>query len=81
MNISILFPGQGSQSIGMLSDAYNEFKTVQDSFSEASDALGFDMWSLVSEGPIEELNKTTIQDLIKDKTFSQTIKELDILIK
>lgn len=58
MKTSILFPGQGSQSIGMLSDAYLEFKIVRDSFAEASDILGFDMWSLVSEGPLEELNKT-----------------------
>lgn len=58
MKTSILFPGQGSQSIGMLSDAYLEFKIVRDSFAEASDVLGFDMWSLVSEGPLEELNKT-----------------------
>ena len=58
MKTSILFPGQGSQSIGMLSDAYLEFKIVRDSFTEASDILGFDMWSLVSEGPLEELNKT-----------------------
>lgn len=58
MKTSILFPGQGSQSIGMLSDAYREFKLVRDSFTEASDVLGFDMWSLISEGPLEELNKT-----------------------
>ena len=44
MKTSILFPGQGSQSIGMLSDAYREFKVVRDSFTEASDVLGFDMW-------------------------------------
>ncbi len=58
MKTSILFPGQGSQSIGMLSDAYREFKLVRDSFAEASDVLGFDMWSLVSEGPLGELNQT-----------------------
>lgn len=58
MKTSILFPGQGSQSIGMLSDAYREFETVRNSFTEASEALGFDMWELVSNGPIEELNKT-----------------------
>ena len=58
MKTSILFPGQGSQSVGMLSDAYREFKVVRDSFTEASDVLGFDMWSLVSDGPLEELNKT-----------------------
>nr|WP_285903203.1 ACP S-malonyltransferase [Alkalimarinus sediminis] len=58
MKTSILFPGQGSQSIGMLSEAYVEFKQVRDSFAEASDVLGFDMWSLITNGPLEELNKT-----------------------
>ena len=58
MNISILLPGQGSQSIGMLSEAYREFTIVQQSFAEASEVLGFDLWELVSEGPLESLNKT-----------------------
>ncbi|WP_320109423.1 ACP S-malonyltransferase [Alkalimarinus alittae] len=58
MKTSILFPGQGSQSIGMLSDAYAEFEVVRNTFAEASEALGFDMWALVSDGPLETLNKT-----------------------
>ncbi len=58
MKTSIVFPGQGSQSIGMLSEAYQEFNTVRECFAEAAEVLGFDMWSLISNGPLEELNKT-----------------------
>jgi len=58
MNISFLFPGQGSQSIGMLAAAYSEYSVVQTCFNEASEALGFDLWSLIQSGPLEELNKT-----------------------
>jgi [acyl-carrier-protein] S-malonyltransferase len=58
MNISFLFPGQGSQSVGMLSAAYSEYSVVQACFNEASEALGFDLWSLAQNGPLEELNKT-----------------------
>ena len=58
MKTSMLFPGQGSQSIGMLSEAYAEFSVVQDCFAEATDLLGFDMWALIQSGSLEELNKT-----------------------
>ncbi len=58
MNISFLFPGQGSQSVGMLSAAYSEYSVVQACFNEASEALGFDLWSLIQSGPLEDLNKT-----------------------
>ncbi len=58
MNISFLFPGQGSQSIGMLAAAYSEYSIVQNCFNEASEALGVDLWSLIQGGRLEELNKT-----------------------
>lgn len=58
MNISMLFPGQGSQTVGMLADAYSEFEIVQNCFNEASDALGFDLWALVSRGSEVDLNRT-----------------------
>jgi len=58
MNISFLFPGQGSQSVGMLAVAYSEYSVVKTCFTEASEALGFDLWSLIQNGPLEELNKT-----------------------
>lgn len=56
--LAFVFPGQGSQSIGMLADLAEEYKSVIDTFSEASDALGLDLWALIQNGPEEELNKT-----------------------
>lgn len=53
-----LFPGQGSQTVGMLSDLYDNFDVVKTTFAEASDALGYDLWNLVANGPDTELNKT-----------------------
>ncbi|XQW86635.1 ACP S-malonyltransferase [Thalassotalea piscium] len=56
-NLAFIFPGQGSQSVAMLSDfASNEI--VQNTFKEASDALGYDVWALVNQGPAEKLNQT-----------------------
>lgn len=52
------FPGQGAQHVGMLADIANEYPIVQNTFAEASDAIGFDLWSLVQAGPAETLNIT-----------------------
>jgi len=56
--IAIVFPGQGSQSVGMLGDLAAEQPVVRETFAEASDVLGSDLWSLVSEGPKEVLDRT-----------------------
>ncbi|WP_286235729.1 ACP S-malonyltransferase [Thalassotalea sediminis] len=56
-NLAFIFPGQGSQAIGMLSD-FVENEVVQQTFQEASQALGYDVWQLVNEGPAEKLNQT-----------------------
>lgn len=58
--LAFVFPGQGSQAVGMLGDLAEKFPLVTDSFQEASDALGFDLWQLVKDGPTSELNKTSI---------------------
>lgn len=58
MKLAFLFPGQGSQSIGMLNALASEFPQVRETFDEASQALGFDLWKLVSDGPEEQLNQT-----------------------
>jgi len=58
MSLAFVFPGQGSQSLTMLSDLAVQFPEVQQTFSEASDALGYDLWDLVSNGPVEDLNQT-----------------------
>ena len=60
MNIAVVFPGQGSQSVGML-DAYAvDWPVVAETFTEASDVLGYDLWEVVSKGPEERLNQTQI---------------------
>lgn len=56
--LGIVFPGQGAQSVGMLADMASEFKEVQQTFGQASDVLGYDLWKLVQQGPAEELGQT-----------------------
>jgi len=55
---AFVFPGQGSQSLGMLADLAAQYPIVEATFSEASSVLGYDLWQLVQQGPAEELNKT-----------------------
>ncbi|PIE42205.1 MAG: [acyl-carrier-protein] S-malonyltransferase [Gammaproteobacteria bacterium] len=56
--MAVVFPGQGSQSVGMVADLYEAFPIVRDTYQEASDALGFDLWQLSKDGPAETLNQT-----------------------
>jgi len=56
-NLAFVFPGQGSQAISMLAD-FVDNDVVQDTFTEASAALGYDVWQLVFAGPAEKLNQT-----------------------
>jgi [acyl-carrier-protein] S-malonyltransferase len=60
MTFAALFPGQGSQTVGMLSDFEAEVPVIKDTFSEASDALGYDLWALTQDGPVEQLSLTEI---------------------
>ncbi len=53
-----VFPGQGSQSLGMLADIAKEFSEIHITFEEASDILGYDLWKLAQVGPLVELDKT-----------------------
>ncbi len=55
---AIAFPGQGSQSVGMLAEMAAEYPVIKATFDEASQVLGYDLFQLVMEGPAEELNKT-----------------------
>jgi len=57
---AFLFPGQGSQSVGMMSALADEHAQIKTTFEQASEVLGYDLWSLISNGPAEELNKTEI---------------------
>ncbi len=56
-----VFPGQGSQSVGMLAELAGRDRVVIDTFAESSAVLGYDLWSLVQEGPAERLADTTVQ--------------------
>jgi [acyl-carrier-protein] S-malonyltransferase len=58
MSLAFVFPGQGSQSIGMLSELATQYPQVKETFAEAEQALGYDLWQLINEGPEEELNQT-----------------------
>lgn len=58
MTIAMIFPGQGSQSLGMLSALGAEFAEVRETFQAASDVLGRDLWRLSQDGPEEALNST-----------------------
>ncbi|CAI0900797.1 [acyl-carrier-protein] S-malonyltransferase [Serratia sp. OLHL2] len=55
---AFVFPGQGSQAVGMLAELAAQFPIVEETFGEASSALDYDLWQLVQQGPAEELNKT-----------------------
>ena len=57
MKLAMVFPGQGSQSVGMMA-GYDAFPVVRDTFAEASAALGQDLWALVTDGPDDALNQT-----------------------
>ncbi len=54
----MIFPGQGSQSIGMLANLAKEFEVIEKTFAESSNVLGYDLWDLVQNGSEKELNKT-----------------------
>ena len=57
MAFALVFPGQGSQSVGMM-DGYGDSSVIRDTFAEASAALGEDLWEMVSNGPAERLALT-----------------------
>ena len=60
MSLAFVFPGQGSQSVGMLAELAEANPRIQATFASASEVLGYDLWKLVYEGPAEELNQTHI---------------------
>lgn len=60
MSFAVIFPGQGSQSLGMLAALAETHSSIKQTFEEASEALGYDLWALIQDGPEDELNKTHI---------------------
>lgn len=57
-SLAFVFPGQGSQAVGMLGKLADESPVIRATFDEASKVLGYDLWQLVSQGPAEDLNST-----------------------
>lgn len=60
MTLALVFPGQGSQSVGMLAELAGEFAQVEQTFAEASAVLGYDLWRLIQDGPDSELQLTAV---------------------
>lgn len=60
MTVAVVFPGQGSQSVGMLAELANEHDQVGATFAEAAEHLGIDLWVLSQEGPADKLSDTRI---------------------
>ncbi len=60
MSFSFVFPGQGSQSIGMQQELAHRYPIVRETYQEAGVNLGFDLWDIVQNGPKERLNQTTV---------------------
>jgi len=58
MTHAVIFPGQGSQSLGMLGDLAGQYSDVRETFQQASDVLSRDLWAITQDGPEEELNAT-----------------------
>lgn len=57
-NLAFVFPGQGSQKIGMLAELAEKYGVVSETFAEASEVLGYDLWDLVQNGTHEEITMT-----------------------
>lgn len=55
---AIVFPGQGSQSLGMLASIANHYSEIKETYDHASEVLGYDLWQLTQEGPVEKLDQT-----------------------
>lgn len=57
-NLAFIFPGQGSQKIGMLAGLADRYPGIVNTFTEASDVLGYDLWQLIQQGSQEDINQT-----------------------
>ncbi|GLS26510.1 ACP S-malonyltransferase [Marinibactrum halimedae] len=70
-NLAFIFPGQGSQKIGMLADLHSAFPVVKSVYDRASEVLGYDLWALSQEGEQEDINLTErTQPLLLTASFA-----------
>ena len=60
LTIAMVFPGQGSQSQGMQAELASEYPVVQETYAEASEVLGYNLWQLVQTGTAERLGETVV---------------------
>lgn len=60
MSLAFVFPGQGSQSIGMMNGLAQDYPQINETFAQASEALGYDLWQVVTQGPEDKLNSTDV---------------------
>jgi len=60
MKLAFVFPGQGSQSVGMLGEMAQQFACVRETFEQAAAVLGYDLWNTIQNGPDSALNKTQV---------------------
>lgn len=80
---AFIFPGQGSQSIGMLFALAENYSLVSDIFNRASDALGYDLWDLIQNGPHEKLNQTEFTQaamLASDVAIFEVIQKSKLIV-
>mgnify|MGYP000511752771 CR=1 FL=1 len=75
-NLAIVFPGQGSQSVGMLADIATQFSEVQQTFVQASAVLGYDLWQLVQTGPAERKDVITLDKHLRLLTAHPKLRTL-----
>ena len=78
-NIAVVFPGQGSQSVGMLKEYAETWDEVEKTFGQASEVLGYDLWDIVCNGPEDKLNQTAITQpamLAADVAVMRILREL-----
>ncbi|MBI2786494.1 MAG: ACP S-malonyltransferase [Legionella longbeachae] len=82
VSTAFVFPGQGSQSVGMLADFELQYPVIVKTFAEASEAVGYDLWKLVQHGPEDKLNQTEhtqVAMLTADVAVYRLLEQHDIV--
>ena len=79
--MAFIFPGQGSQQVGMLSAAAKQFPEVEQTFAQASEILNYDLWALSQQGPQEQLNLTeTTQRVGASNNATLMVEERSVIV-